>query len=66
MHFFVMCISSWFYLPLCGVDNVSLMVSVELLGFTSSAGLLSIMLYGGGGVSARNADQMWQKDDKQG
>lgn len=40
---------------LCGAENVSLMVSVELLGFTSSGGLLSIILYGGGGVSAGKA-----------
>lgn len=32
---------------------MSLMVSVELPGFTSSGGLVSIILYGGGGVSAR-------------
>lgn len=39
-------------LPLCGAENVSLIVSTALLGFTSSVGLLSIILYGGGGVSA--------------
>lgn len=42
-------------LPVCGAENVSLIVSAELLGFTSSEGLLSIILYGGGGVSARIA-----------
>lgn len=51
--------------PLCGAENVSLMVSVELLGFTSSGGLLSIMLYGGGGVSAGKACHMWQEENKQ-
>lgn len=39
-------------IPLCGAENVSLGVSMELLGFTSSWGFVSIMLYGGGGVSA--------------
>lgn len=37
---------------MCGAEKVSLVVPVELLGFTSSGGLVSIMLYGGGGVSA--------------
>lgn len=52
MHGFPYYISSCENSPLCGAENVSLMVSVELLGFTSSGGLLSIILYGGGGVSA--------------
>lgn len=33
---------------------MSLIVSTALLGFTSSEGLPSIILYGGGGVSAGN------------
>lgn len=36
--------SQHLYLPLCGAENVSLVVSVELLGFTSSGGFVSIML----------------------
>lgn len=40
-------------LPLCGAENVSFGVSVELLGFISSGAFVSIILYGGGGVSAR-------------
>lgn len=31
-------------LPLCGAENMSLVVSVELLGFKSSCELLSILL----------------------
>lgn len=39
--------------PLCGADRVSFRVVLDdSPGFMSCEGLVSIMLYGGGGVSA--------------
>lgn len=60
MYFYFLHIPCELKLPLCGEENVSLRVSVELLDFTSSSGLVSIMLYGGGGVSAgkRGRDEL--------